>query len=160
MNKAAEKLEEKQSTGRRRRAAQKAGSPAAAEAEPMVATEETAAPQNPTLQAASGGNWIEPAALRQWALEQFASKAAAEDDGCATPRHAASDLAVDVAGVDYLEAGVLQILIAVEAEQMRRGHGLRLLHASASLREWFEYAGATDLLDAGEQAAAAGVLSR
>jgi anti-anti-sigma factor len=51
------------------------------------------------------------------------------------------NLIVNLEGVDYLEASVLQILLALAAERKKRGAGLRLANVSPALSRWFEYAG-------------------
>jgi anti-anti-sigma regulatory factor len=38
----------------------------------------------------------------------------------------------------------LQILLALDAEQKKRGRNLRLAKASPHLRQWFEFAGVAD----------------
>jgi ABC-type transporter Mla MlaB component len=46
--------------------------------------------------------------------------------------------------VEYLDAGALQILLALDAEQKSQGRHLELANASTHLRQWFDYAGAAD----------------
>ncbi len=57
------------------------------------------------------------------------------------------DVEIDLAGVDYLDAASLQILLALMTEQKKQGKALRLSQPSSSLSEWFNYAGATQLLE-------------
>jgi ABC-type transporter Mla MlaB component len=108
----------------------------------------------PTLAAAHGGEWIDAGQLHQWAMEQLGLPVkGATADGRRADR-SAGDLAVDVAGLEFLEAGALQVLLALRSEQAHRGHRLHLLNPSQSLREWFEFAGAADLLDTNPVSAA------
>jgi ABC-type transporter Mla MlaB component len=57
-----------------------------------------------------------------------------------------SDLSIDLEGVAYIDASSLQILLGLAAEQQRAGSALQLMHASASLLEWLDCAGATPYL--------------
>jgi anti-anti-sigma factor len=54
------------------------------------------------------------------------------------------DVTVNLSKVDHLDASALQILLALDAEQKRRGRNLQLANASAHLRQWFEYAGVAE----------------
>jgi anti-anti-sigma regulatory factor len=47
---------------------------------------------------------------------------------------------------EHLDTSALQILLALDREQRQRGGQLRLENPSASLRRWFDYAGAGALL--------------
>jgi anti-anti-sigma factor len=51
---------------------------------------------------------------------------------------------VNLGKVDHLDASALQILLALDADQKRRGHSLQLANASTHLRQWFEYAGVAE----------------
>jgi len=62
-----------------------------------------------------------------------------------------ADLSVNLDTIDYLDASALQILLALDAEQKRRGRMLQLVNASANLRHWFEYAGAAGHLSMAEK---------
>ncbi len=93
----------------------------------------TAAPAR--LRPGRSGEWMEAAEVRQWAMEQLAR-------GAGEP---APELVIDLEGLDHLDASALQVLLAMGAEQHRRGGSLRLEHVSASLERWFGYAGAADL---------------
>ncbi len=55
-----------------------------------------------------------------------------------------SDVTLNLGGIDHLDASSLQILLALEAEQKRRGRQLELANPSPHLLQWFEYAGAAD----------------
>jgi len=57
---------------------------------------------------------------------------------------AGSDVTLHLGQVDHLDASALQILLALVAEQKRRGRQLELADASPHLRQWFEYAGAAE----------------
>jgi hypothetical protein len=107
-----------------------------------------------TFVAAAAGEWQEASSLYQWAKQQLGESQNAitgdmDNKDCDT-----GDLAIDVAGLDYLEANVLQVLLAVRDELVRRGRHLQVLNPSSSLREWFGFAGAEDLLDANSTAMA------
>ena len=52
------------------------------------------------------------------------------------------DIVLNLDGVDHLDASLLQILLALNAEQTKQGCNLRLLNASQLLQQWFEYSGA------------------
>ncbi len=52
------------------------------------------------------------------------------------------DVTLNLDKVDHLDASALQILLALDAEQKKRGRHLQLVNASANLRHWFEYSGA------------------
>jgi anti-anti-sigma regulatory factor len=66
-----------------------------------------------------------------------------------------SDVTVNLNNLDHLDASALQVLLALAAEQAKRGRILELANASAHLRQWFEFAGAAErfslagLLEAG-----------
>lgn len=59
---------------------------------------------------------------------------------------AGKDVTVNVGNVDHLDASALQILLALNAEQKKRGGHLQLVNASPKLLRWFEFSGATDYL--------------
>lgn len=103
-----------------------------------------------TIEVARGGEWMEPEQLRRWALEQMGDGPAKE---AGSP--GANRLTMDLAGVDYLDAATLQILLAIEAELQPRGGHLRLIHASEQLQQWFDFAGAGNLIQAGAGTATA-----
>lgn len=75
------------------------------------------------------GDWIPADELRD------AARNALETGG---------DVTADLARVDHLDAGTLQILLAVDAEQKQRGRTLTLANAFPHLRQWFEFAGVAD----------------
>jgi len=96
-----------------------------------------------TVHAVHDGEWMEAADLRQRLLEQL--REAGEASG------ARPALAVDLSGIDHLDASVLEVLLAARAHQQRAGATVRMVNASPSLRQWFEYAGAADLLQSPEE---------
>jgi anti-anti-sigma regulatory factor len=55
-----------------------------------------------------------------------------------------SDVTLNLGGIDHLDASALQILLALDTEQKRRGRQLEVANASPHLRKWFEYAGAAE----------------
>ena len=75
------------------------------------------------------GDWMPSEELREAAL-------AALEQG--------KDVTLDLDRVDHLAASALQILLALAAEQKKRGRNLRLAKASPHLRQWFEFAGVAD----------------
>ncbi|HEX3661415.1 MAG TPA: STAS domain-containing protein [Acidobacteriaceae bacterium] len=89
-----------------------------------------------TLQVARSGQWMEPAEMLLAARMHL-------NDGPGTVR---GELALDLSGLEHLDASALQVLLAIRAEQHRRDGTLRLTNASGNLRKWFEYAGAAELL--------------
>ena len=54
------------------------------------------------------------------------------------------DVALNLDGIDHLDASALQILLALDAEQKKRERNLQLTNASPRLRQWFEFAGVVD----------------
>jgi len=54
---------------------------------------------------------------------------------------AGGDVTANLARVDHLDASALQILLALDAEQKRRGRNLELVNASTHMRQWLDYAG-------------------
>ncbi|MFY9853395.1 MAG: STAS domain-containing protein [Terracidiphilus sp.] len=76
------------------------------------------------------GGWMSPEDLRESAL---------------TALSASSDVALNLQGIDYLDASALQILLALDVETKAREHNLQLTNASPLLRQWFEFAGVVDL---------------
>lgn len=56
------------------------------------------------------------------------------------------DLTVDFTGVESLDVGTLQVLLALELEQARKKLRLSITGVSSTLLRWFEYSGAEDLL--------------
>jgi ABC-type transporter Mla MlaB component len=57
-----------------------------------------------------------------------------------------TDVCIDLAGADYLDASSLQLLLGLIVHQTKQGTGLQLMHASAPLREWLDCAGASPYL--------------
>jgi anti-anti-sigma factor len=81
------------------------------------------------------GEWMDPAEMRQAAGKYFEWPEAST----------AGELALDLSGLEHLDASALQVLLAIRAEQLRRNGRLRLANASENLRKWFAWAGADDL---------------
>lgn len=95
------------------------------------------------LDASSDGEWLEASRLQQWAIQ----KLHALDVKGVPEGNTVGDIDIDMGGIDYLEAGILQVLLALDAELQKRSGRLRLLNVGASLREWFGYADALNLLE-------------
>jgi len=55
-----------------------------------------------------------------------------------------NDLKLDLAGLSHLEASILQVLLALQLEQLKSAKSLRLVNLSPELYRWFELAGAAD----------------
>lgn len=55
--------------------------------------------------------------------------------------HTNSDVTLDLADVDHLDASTLQILLALANDRREKGLSLHLVNASSQLTRWFEYAG-------------------
>ena len=77
------------------------------------------------------GEWLPPEELRAKALEAA---------------QVASDVTIDLAEVDHLDASALQILLALARDRQEKGRALRLPNASPVLCQWFEYAGTSSYL--------------
>jgi anti-anti-sigma factor len=107
-----------------------------------------------TIQAARAGEWIDAAELRQWAMEHLESRvdtpgqvpASGMGEQCKPVPAPETNLVLDLRDIDYLEASALQIVLAIAAEQRRRGRYLQLVNTSEQLGRWFEFAGAASLL--------------
>ena len=54
------------------------------------------------------------------------------------------DVTINLGNVEHLDTSALQILLALDAEQKRRGRNLQLINASSHLRQWFNYAGVAE----------------
>jgi anti-anti-sigma factor len=54
---------------------------------------------------------------------------------------AGGDIALNLDKIDHLDASALQVLLALDLEQKRRGQNLKLAHPSPELQKWFEFAG-------------------
>lgn len=57
---------------------------------------------------------------------------------------ASGDVALNLQGIDHLDASALQILLALDTEQKKRGQNLHLASVSLQLRQWFDFAGVAD----------------
>ena len=133
----------------------------AAEKPPICGEPETETPsgsaepqRTSTIQTARAGEWIDAAELRQWATEHLENRLEAHGqvpaggigELCKPVPALETNLVSDLRDIDYLEASALQIVLAIAAEQRRRGRHLQLVNASAELGRWFELAGAAGLL--------------
>ena len=76
----------------------------------------------------SSGDWIPLDTMREAALSVL-------EQG--------KDLTVNLSNIGHLDASALQILLALDKEQKNRGRSLHLANASAQLRQWFQYSGAS-----------------
>lgn len=54
------------------------------------------------------------------------------------------DVTLSLKNVDHLDASSLQILLALEMEQKKRGRQMDLINVSSHLRQWFDYSGAVE----------------
>jgi ABC-type transporter Mla MlaB component len=86
-------------------------------------------PEQRCIEVGSSGDWMPAEELWKAAL-------AASGEG--------RDAAVNLGEIDHLDASALQILLALDAEQKKRGQKLELANASEHLRQWFAYAGVAD----------------
>jgi anti-anti-sigma factor len=75
------------------------------------------------------GDWMPAEQLRDTAMATLAES---------------REVIINLGKVDHLDASALQILLALDVEQKKQGRHLRLVNASAHLRQWFDYAGAAD----------------
>jgi anti-anti-sigma regulatory factor len=76
------------------------------------------------------GGWMPPEELREAALAALSANV---------------DVALNLHGIDHLDASALQIFLALDVEQKKRNRNLQLINASPRLRQWFEFAGVVDL---------------
>ena len=100
-----------------------------------------------TIHVAQSGEWIQAEDLRQQAMEQLGCAASATSPGPGKPIAGKQvDLVLNLGGVDHLDASALQILLAIQAEELLKGRRMQVTNSSALLKQWFEYAGAGALL--------------
>lgn len=92
-----------------------------------------------TLHPGRSDRWMEPTEMMD-AARTFMRTA---------PGNQPETLVFDLSGLEHLDASALQVLLAIRAEQERRGAKLRMTGVCESLRKWFDYAGASDLLARG-----------
>ena len=88
-------------------------------------------PEPVLIDAGSSGDWLSAEELKQEALE-------VSGEG--------KDVTLNLANFNHLDASALQILLALDLEQKKRGQHLRLVNVSQDLLRWFDYAGATSAL--------------
>jgi hypothetical protein len=100
-----------------------------------------------TIHVAQGGEWIEAEDLRRQAMEQLGDDAASGAESAKPVAGRRGDLVLNLGGVDHLDASALQILLAIQAEELLRGRRMQAINPSAQLKQWFEYAGAGGLLN-------------
>jgi len=86
-------------------------------------------PARTVVEVKRSGDWMPADELRAAALSAV---------------EACNDVTCNLGGIDHLNASALQILLALDAEQKRRGRRFELANASPPLRQWFEYAGAAE----------------
>lgn len=98
------------------------------------------------LCAARNGQWLDADELKQRALELFSNVSSAGSIPDSSGGTALRNLTVDVGTVDHLEASALQVLIAIRAKLQQENRTLQLLNSSAQLQQWFDFAGAGDLV--------------
>lgn len=100
--------------------------------------------------AANNGEWLDAAELRARLLDEIETKTGAqaavraeESAGVRWP------LAVDLTGLEHLDAAALEVLLAAASEVRGRGGRLHFNNCTASLERWFGHAGAEELLQGG-----------
>jgi anti-anti-sigma regulatory factor len=81
------------------------------------------------IDAERSGEWMPAEELRDRAMTALAAN---------------TGMTLNVDRIDHLDASAMQILLAIEAEEMNLGHHLHLVNASPKLRQWFELSGAAD----------------
>jgi ABC-type transporter Mla MlaB component len=62
-----------------------------------------------------------------------------------------NDSFLGVNEIDHLDAGALQILLALQTAREAHGRSLHLVNVSSLLLPWFEYAGAADCFALGDR---------
>lgn len=82
-----------------------------------------------SIDAERSGGWMPSEDLREAALAALSTS---------------GDVALNLQGIDYLDASALQILLALDTEQKKLGQNLHLANASPHLRQWFDFAGVAD----------------
>jgi len=88
--------------------------------------------QRISINAAQSGEWMPADEFQQAALAVVQNN---------------SDVTLNLANLEHLDASALQILLALDREQRSREREFEVTHLSPSLRQWFGYAGAEDLLN-------------
>lgn len=81
---------------------------------------------------ASDGEWIPAEDLKERVLDAVSS---------------AQNMALDFAGIRYLQGAALQVILACHSECERLGKTLTLVNVSSDLRAWFDHCGASWLLN-------------
>ena len=72
------------------------------------------------------GDWMPAGELREAALAALAGSC---------------DVTFNLDKLDHLDASALQILLALDEEQRKRGRQLHVANVSPDLGKWFEYSG-------------------
>jgi len=98
--------------------------------EACVASSQAAFDQSPaSIDVELWGGWMPAEDLRQAALAALV---------------AGGDVALNLDGIDRVDASALQILLALDAQQRKREQIIQLTNTSPHLRQWFELAGVVD----------------
>jgi len=101
------------------------------QATPRAQATHLPAGQQAVIEANRSGEWLGVDELRAAGLAAIAE---------------GRDVTVNLSQVDYLDASALQLLLALGREQKKLERQLHLTSASAHLRQWFEWAGAVEML--------------
>jgi len=88
---------------------------------------EASDPRQASIVAGRDGDWMPAEDLREAGLAALAE---------------GKSFSIDLGNIGHLDASALQILLALDAEQRKRGVRLNLISSSPALRQWFELAGA------------------
>ena len=96
---------------------------------PIAGSHEEENTERAVLDVNRSGDWMSAEQLREAALKAL---------------EAGQDVTLNLNLVNYLDASALQVLLAFQIEQRKRGRQLQLLNVSAQLRQWFGYSGAVD----------------
>jgi len=84
---------------------------------PQVVLEQSSS----SIDAERSGDWLPAEDLRE------AAKAAVNED---------KDITINLDKIDHLDASALQILLALDTEQKKKGRHIQLAKASSNLRQW------------------------
>jgi anti-anti-sigma regulatory factor len=97
-----------------------------AKIEPTAEPQEEHPLEHAQIDAGRSGDWMPAQELKVAVL-------AALESNCG--------VTINLDRIDHLDASAMQILLALDLEQKRRGKDLQLINASANLQRWFEYSG-------------------
>ena len=111
---------------------------------PTVLAEDAGSSRDRVIDAGCKGEWTDADDLRLKLMAEIDCRSRHDDAILAGDASTESrfDLAIDLSGLDHLNAGALEVLLAAEAELHGRGGRLVLAGVSESLERWFGYAGA------------------